>query len=253
MRIFQSKINQKNVLKKDELKIYSEVTDNELNSLSYDDATSKDKRTFYQTYMSLIRTRQLLFFTFKCKNDYNSGIIKFCFFFFIFAFLFFINTLFVDELTLHNIFITGGNLGILHTIPIMFYSVLITSTIKNILLEYIFTENNILSIKETDKSQKREVLKDVVTKVTLKCSLYFYISFVIVLFIWIYIACFFTVFKNMQFFVLKNTLISFGIFLAIPFAYYVIPAALRIISLESRESKNRLFLYALAKILLIFL
>ena len=135
----------------------------------------------------------------------------------------------------------------------MLYSVLITSTIKNILLEFIFTENNILSIKETDKSQKSEVLKDVVNKVTLKCSLYFYISFVIVLFIWIYIACFFTVFKNMQFFVLKNTLISFGIFLAIPFAYYVIPAALRIISLESRESKNRLFLYALAKILLIFL
>ena len=252
MRILQSKINLKNQIKNDELKIYLELTDNELNSLSYNDATSKDQRTFFQTYISLIKTRDLLFFTFKCKHDYNSGIIKFCFFFFIFAFLFFINTLFVDEITLHNIFITEGNLGLFHSIPIMLYSVLITSTLKNILLEYIFTEDNILTIKEADKSQKNEVIKDVYTKVTLKCSLYFYISFVIVLFIWIYIACFFTIFKNTQLFVLKNTLISFGIFLAFPFAYYVIPAALRIISLESRESKNRLFVYALAKILLIF-
>ena len=250
-RIEKNKINNNNIMLKNNLKIYLEKTDNELNSLSYYNATTKDKRNFFQVYISLLRSRQILVFTFKCKNDYNSKIIKFSFLLFIFAILFFINILFIDEKVLHNIFITGGNLLIFYSIPRIFYSVIITSIIKNILLEFIFTEEAILAIKEIEESQKTDSIKNIITKVTAKCMIFFFVSMSIISFFWFYFACFFSVFKNTQFFAIKNTLISFGLFLIIPFGYYIIPAFLRIVSLESRERKNRFFLYALSKILLI--
>ena len=113
-----------------------------------------------------------------------------------------------------------------------------------------FTEDNILSIKTAVKEKKNEVIKDAITKVTVKGTLFFAIIFIINSFIWIYIACFFIVFRNSQMIALINTLICFGIFMAIPFGYYVIPTILRTFSLNNRESKNRMGPYVFSKILL---
>ena len=63
-------------------KEYNNRNDYEMNSLSYKEAKKYDKRNFYQYYLSLIRTNQLIIFTFYTKNDYNSRIIKICFFFY---------------------------------------------------------------------------------------------------------------------------------------------------------------------------
>ena len=243
----------KNIIKREEMKIYKEITDNELNSLSYSDALIRDKRNFSKIYLSLIKTRQILFFTFKCKNDYNSIAMKFCFFTFMFAFSFFINTLFIDENALHLIFIAGGNLGIISTIPMMIYTVLITSIVKNFLLEIMFTEDNILDIKGANKQEKENIIQKSILKISLKTTIYFFILIFITSFIWFYFGCFFIVFKKTQFFALKNTLISFAISLAAPFIYYIIPACLRSASLHKRKKKNRIFLYMFSKIMQIIL
>ena len=59
-------------------------TDNELNSLSYLKALKHDKRTYMQCYLSLLKTKHPLFFSFYFKNkDYNSQIIKIFLFFLI--------------------------------------------------------------------------------------------------------------------------------------------------------------------------
>ena len=261
-RIIRSKINNfknKNnnntkysIIKEDVIK-FSEITDNELNSLSYYDAIVKDKRTFCQFYFSLIRTKQLLAFTFKCKNDYNSRIIKFCFFLFIFALIFFINTTFIDDLVLHNLFISQGYLDIFSFITRNIYTTIIISTIKNILLEFIFTEDDILSIKNGEALEKNQNIHSRITAVELRCILFFILSLVLLSFMWFYIACFFTVFKNTQIFAIKNALINLGLFLMSPFAFCMIPAALRIISLESREKKSRVILYIISKIIQILI
>ena len=49
-----------------------ERNDYELNSLNYENAKKFDQRTFCQYYLSLIRLKQLLIFTFYTKTDYNS-------------------------------------------------------------------------------------------------------------------------------------------------------------------------------------
>ena len=197
----------------------------------------------------MIRTGHILVFTFKCRNDFNSRIIKISFLFFYFALLLFFNTSFVDELTLHNIFVTGGKLSILFSIKDSIYITLFISVAKNILMWLIFTDNDVLSIKTGDFSQKASITKHVLNTLILRSYLFFIFSLLILSFIWFYISCFFTVFKNTQIFVIKNTSITLVISIVFPFVYYLIPSAMRIIALESRESKNRLCLYVLSKIL----
>ena len=244
---FKKKNN--NIVIDEETKKLSEITDNELNSLSYYDAIIKDKRTFGQFYLSLIKTKQLLAFTFKGKNDFNSRIMKLNFLFLMFSITFFINTTFFDDIVLHDIFISGGKLNIMYFIPIIAYVTIITSVIKNILMELIFTEGDAISIKVADPLRKNDTIKSAVTAITLKSILFYFCSIVFISFTWVYIACFFSVFRNSQLYVIKNTAISFAMILLVPFVFYLIPAAFRIISLDSREKKNRLCLYIFSKIL----
>ena len=62
------------------------TNDYEMNNLSYELALKYDKRDFCEYYFSLIRTKQLIFFSFCNFNDYNSGIVKKFIFFFIICF-----------------------------------------------------------------------------------------------------------------------------------------------------------------------
>ena len=49
----------------------SNFTDYELNILTYEEAKINDKRTFLQYYISLIKTKHLLVFSFYPNNDNN--------------------------------------------------------------------------------------------------------------------------------------------------------------------------------------
>ena len=54
----------------------NEYNDYELNSLGYEKALKYDKRTLMQYYMSLIKTKHPIIFSFVPLDDYNSQIIK---------------------------------------------------------------------------------------------------------------------------------------------------------------------------------
>ena len=56
------------------------------------------------------------------------------------------------------------------------------------------------------------------------------------------------VYRNTQYLLLKDTLISFGISLVLPFIIYLIPGLLRIPALTEPE-KNKKCLYNLSKII----
>ena len=90
-------IDNNNNIKNNHMEKYSEKTDREMNNLSYERALKSDKRTFFQCYLSLIKTKQIFIFTFLHYNDFNSPIIKICYFFFLFALFLTINILFVKS------------------------------------------------------------------------------------------------------------------------------------------------------------
>ena len=53
-----------------------DYNDEEINDFSYDFALENDKRTYWQFYISLIKTKHEFIYTFIYKKDYNSKIIK---------------------------------------------------------------------------------------------------------------------------------------------------------------------------------
>jgi len=75
--------NKKNKTQKKPNITFKPDTDYELNWLSYEDSIKYDKRSGCDYYCSLIKSKQIITFTFCSFNDYNSGIIKKYIFFFI--------------------------------------------------------------------------------------------------------------------------------------------------------------------------
>ena len=65
--------------------------DEEKNNLEYNLALKYDKRTYFEYYLSLIKTKHLFIFSFFNNTDYNSKIIKIGLFLFNFALFYIIN------------------------------------------------------------------------------------------------------------------------------------------------------------------
>ena len=85
----------------------------------------------------------------------------------------------------------------------------------------------------------------------IKFALYFIISFILLLFFWYYISIFGVIYRNTQYHLLKDNLISLGLSLLTPFILYIFPGLLRIPSL-SNPQKKRMCLYRMSKILQFF-
>ena len=87
-----SKISQKEIEK---VKNIMQFTEDEMNSLSYELALENDKRSYCIYYISLLRTKHNIIFSFCNSNDYNSKIIKQDLFFVSFGIYYTVNALFL--------------------------------------------------------------------------------------------------------------------------------------------------------------
>ena len=191
-------------------------------------------------------TRQLLLFTFNCKNDFNSKIMKICFFLYMFSIFLFINTLFINISSLYKLFISNGKIDIFYDFYHLIIITVISKIIKIIILSTAFTEEDVISIRS---NKNRKDITKVSIKINIKCHLFFFFSILTLCFIWIYIACFFTIFKKAQFYVIINTLISFGISLVIPFILGFFASAFRKIALTKGVNSGRFLFYLISKLL----
>ena len=134
---------EKNKFKYKSIKNY---TDNEINSLAYKQAINIDHRTFLQYYISLIKTKHILIFSFY-TNDYNSKLIKIILFFFSFTLLYTVNSLFFQDSTMHKIYEDCGAFNFIYQLPKILYSTIISSVITLILKNLALIESNIIEIK----------------------------------------------------------------------------------------------------------
>ena len=223
----------------------NKYTELELNSLPYKDALKNDKRTYCMYYISLIRTKHLLFFSFMPQFDYNPRILKIFLFFFNFTTNFIINALFFNENTMHKIYIEKGTFNFIYNIPQIIYSSvisgLINAIIKILALSYsIFTDMKEINNKNTINIEAKKSI----TILKIKFFFFFFASFVFLVLFWIYLACFCAVYKNTQIYLIKNTLISFSTSMIYPFGLYIIPGIVRIYALKG---KNKECLYEFSK------
>ena len=229
-----SQNNSSNIKKLDRLKKKNiKYMDYELNNISYNQALKVDDRTFLQYYLSLLKEKHIIFFTFIPKKDYNSFIIKLCLFIFIIPLNIVVNALFFNDTMMHKIYEDKGNYNFIYIIPRIIYSVLIISNV-NIILQTIFlSQKNIIEIKlEKNRYNIKAKVMTVIKCLIIKYICFFIINFLFFLLFWYYMSSFCIIYKNTQLYLIKNSLISFLIYLICPFIIYLLPSFIRINSLK---------------------
>ena len=213
-----------------------DYTDDEINDLSYELALQYDKRTYCIYYLSLIKTKHNLIFSFYNNSDYNSKIIKIDIFFVGFEIYYAVNGLFFDDNTMHKIYETKGSFNLEYQLPQIIYSSLISLFINTILRILALSNNEILGFKKNkDKKKLDERKNNLKNNLEIKFILYFILSFIFLIFFWYYISMFGAIYKNTQYHLLKDTLISFGLSLIYPFGIYLIPGIFRIPALSNKN------------------
>ena len=238
------------------MKIYQEIkyeiynfTNEELNSLSYDMACLYDKRTYFQYYISLLRQKHLIIFTFCNNQDYNIFLLKFSLFLSSFSLYFAVNALFFNDDTMHTIYEQKGNTGIFSQISNIFYSTIISCFINIIIKKLGLSNDDMVRIKQIPNN--KEGLRQsslLMKKLKIKFGIFFLISFLLVSFFWYFISAFCAVYQNTQNILIENTLSSFALSLLYPFGLNLIPGLLRIPSLKNHSGCSKC-IYFISKII----
>ena len=219
-----------------------EFNDEELNNFSYSIALKCDKRTYSQYYISLLRTKHILFFSFCNNNDYNSKIIKIDLFFIGFILDYTVNALFFDDKTMHKIYEDKGKFNIIYQLPQIIYSYLISSVLDTLLQLLALSDDDIIDFKQNNDNEKETTLK---RKLCIKFICFFILGFICLLCFGYYLSMFCAIYINTQIHLIKDTLLSFGISLVSPIIIYIFPGLFRIPALSDQNKKSKyLFLFS---------
>ena len=221
----------------------------ELNRMDYYYALQIDKRDLNQYYISLLKKKQLILFTFFSADDYNIYLIKISLFICSFSVFFIINTFFFNDNNMHEIYENNGRYNFLFQLPQIIYSTLISAVLNTIMRALSLSENDVIKIKQLTKINN--MIKQ--TFIMIKCFktkiIFFHIlGFVLTFFAFYYITMFCAVYRNTQIHLLKDLFTSFGLTLIYPFGLYLIPGFFRIPSLKSK-SKNNMCLYKTSQLI----
>ena len=213
--------------------VYKKFIDYELNTFPYQTALINDKRTFFQYYISLIRKNHPLLFSFCPNKDYNVYIFKFNLFFLSFSFYYFINSLFFNGQIIHEIYADKGHFKFIYLLPYILLSFFI-SYILSLIVKFIFlSERNIYEIKLEKSIQKANDKAEKIKKILIiKYIIFFIVGSIYLLLTWYFLSSFGAVYQNTQIYLIKSTLMSFGISLVYPLIFNFIPTFLRISSLK---------------------
>ena len=245
----KKKINKKNR----KLIIFKRIlkyNDSELNFLTYKKALLLDKRGFFLYYLSLLKSGNLLFFSFYCdKRDYNSQFIKIFLFFFFFNLYLTTNALFFNDNTMHKILIDEGSYNIIYNIPQILYSTLISAFITTIIEFLSLSEKRVIAFKQDNNCKNLNLkYKKLLYKLKIQYIFFFIFSFLFSLSLGYYNICFCGIYENTQLHLIKDTAISFGLSLLYPFIIYLFPSMLRICALRAKK-KNKNYLFMLSTII----
>ena len=225
----------------------SQYNDYELNSFSYKEALKKDKRSFLNYYIYLIKAKNIILFTFFPMDDYNSRIIKLSLFLITFSIYNFTNALFFNESTIHKIYEEGGIYNFIYLTPFILYSFIISHTLTTIIKYFCLSEKNICEIKLINNIKEiNSKVNKVERNLVIKYILFYIIGILGLSFIWYYLSSFGAVYQNTQIYLIKNTFISLAFSIAYTFIINLLPAAFRTYSLKDN---NKECIYKLSKII----
>jgi hypothetical protein len=224
-------------------------TDYELNSFTYKEALQYDKRTFSQYYISLIKVKHPIIFSFIPTKDYNTMIIKLCLFFLSFCIYYSVNALFFNENTIHKIYEDGGSYNLMYLLPHILYSFVISHIFSTIIKYAFLSERSVIEIKkEKNLQDAKNKVEKVKRNIVIKYIIFFVSGILFLVFFWYYLSSFGAVYQNSQFYLIKNTFISYAVSLIYPFIINILPAIFRNCSLNDKN-QNKEILFKISKFL----
>ena len=235
-----------NAKQRQKIKDFLKYTHAELDDLDYKMALKYDQRSYFQYYLSLLESNHLIIKIFD-KTDYNSRFIKIFLAYFNFVSCYAINALFFNDETMHQIYEDGGDFNLIYQLPQIVYSTIISYIIDNVTNYFAMSQEEIINLKQ-EKQVKKIVKKAKHTFIVLRLKFigFFIISFLFMLLFWYYLGCFCAVYKNTQYHLIKDTLLSFAIGNLTPLGTSLIPGLFRIHSL-SEYSKGKKLIYDFSK------
>ena len=228
--------------------IYNLFSEEEINDMKFKYALKIDKRDFVTYYISLLKQKQLILFTFF-YNDYNLYLMKISLFLCIFTLYLMTNTFFFNDDNMHKIYNDYGKYNFIYQIPQILYSTIISSAITIILKNLSLSQKSIIKIKKIN-----DIHLMIQTFLSfMKCFIYKLILFnlvglIVLLFNLYYISLFCAVYTNTQSHLLTDTFTSFGISLLYPFGLSIIPGILRISALKS-DKNNKKTIYFISQLI----
>ena len=223
--------------------------DFDINNLDYNNALIQDNRSFCEMFLSFIKTKHPIYFTFLLKNDYNSRIIKIYLFIFSFSLEYSINALFFNDSTMHKIYEDRGDYNFIYQLPQIIYSFLISVGINKLLSYFILSEDKVAEIVKTNNFEMENKINDLFKKSTYKLIIFFGLILLFQLLFFYYLSSFCGVYKNTQGALIKDTIISFAFSLLIySFIFCLISCTMRYYSLKGKN-KDRERLYNASNIL----
>ena len=103
------------------------------------------------------------------------------------------------------------------------------------------SQENIIELKHEKKIKKiGNKARSLLRALRLKFTSFFILSLLLILLFWYYLGCFCAIYKNTQFHLIKDTLISFASGTLLPLLTSLIPAFFRYISLKNKSSGRKL-------------
>ena len=214
--------------------------DEELNRMDYEEAILYDKRNYWQYYWSLLKKKHMIILTFVSNDDYNVFLLKCSLFILSISLFFAINTLFYRDSTMHNIFSEQGRYNLLYQIPQILYSTMISFVMTLILKKLSLSQNELIKIKnELDQTKSKKLADESKNCLRIKLYSFFFIGLCFFGFFWYYISVFSAVYTNTQIYLIKDTLMSFGISMSYPLIINLFPGLFRLYALKSEKKDKK--------------
>ena len=164
------------------------------------------------------------------------------------------NVFFFSDESLHNIYASGGDHGWVDQFAQMVYATIISQILQIIINYLTMTDIHYYQLKELKKDNKinsKEALS-VIKCIKIKIIAYLISTFLMFLFFCYTSSAFCAVYPNTQGIFVADSYTSFLMGLLYPFILYLIPTALRVLSLKAKKQKNLKILYSLSDKIPIF-
>ena len=215
------------------------LDDFELNNLEFVEACELDKRTCFQTYLSVLKREHIALVTFFAFNDKNIFYVKIEKFFILFCTDMTMNGLFFVHESMHRKYTEGEDFTFVQKLPQLLFTLIVSHALEVLLCFLCMTDTHFYEIKALPNDRNiGEKIMNILDKVRRKLVAFFTITFLLGLFYWYFISAFCAVYQNTQKIFLRDSFISFATNLIDPFIIYGATCLLRRISLTLCCRKN---------------